>query len=93
MNINERIGNFLNEKKQKVKYEIDPSMEIISVGHDANGNWSYWLNVAGKKGAVKVQHEAFGKGKKITKDGIKSGDVDKTTIAEIKKFLKLRNGK
>lgn len=83
----EKIEKYLNEaKKAKVKYEISPAMDIVGVGFDTNGNWSYWLEVAGKNRAVKVQAEP--NWDKITKDDFKSGDINKKTIKEIENYVK-----
>ena len=87
MKITDKIDKYLNEGKNKVKYKIDSDMEIIAVGDDNNGKYSYWLNVTGKKRPVKVPHGGF-KNAKIMRYDIKHGSVDKRTIEEIKEYIK-----
>lgn len=59
----------------KKGYELNFQIDLLKVGLDNNGNYSYWVDTP--KGKKKIQHDPTTMGSKITKDDLKKFDPKK----------------
>ena len=64
---------------------------VTKIGHDVNGNWSYWIRNRHAKRAVKVQHSTLEtRGCKVTERIVRSGmtAMDLLTLNDLVEYYK-----
>jgi len=86
------VQEFLGEAKKAPKggYDIGDGFSVTKVGHDTNGNWSYWVAKGGAAKKIQTGNLNGGSGKIINVHDFKninSGDAKKA-VSLIKDYAK-----